>query len=424
MEKIVIHGGIPLNGEIAISGMKNAAVAEIFACLLIEEKIVLENIPNIVDVDVSLSILESMGVKVSRKGGGVIEIDAKNANGVAASPELTGKMRASYYLIGAGLGRWGHASVGLPGGCNFCPRPIDQHIKAFDSLGADVTVDSNYIKAVANRGLKGTNVYFDVVTVGATMNLMIAAVKASGLTVIENAAREPHIVDLANFLNTCGADIRGAGTDTIRIRGVESLHGCTYTIVPDMIEAGTFMIAAAATGGSIKVTNVIPKHLDSITAKLTEMGVDVVEDDDSVTVSSKGRLAPVRIKTQPYPGFPTDMQPQFCVLLCLASGTSKLIEGVWDTRFRYVEELRRMCAKIDVDDDTAVIEGGVPLKAAKVRAVDLRAGAAMVIAGLAVKGRTEIEDILYIERGYDDIVGKLISVGANIKKVEVQEDLS
>lgn len=424
MEKIVIHGGVPLNGNIEISGMKNAAVAEIFACLLIEDKVILENMPNIVDVDVALSILESMGVKVTRMGKGVIEIDSSQATGMPASPVLTGRMRASYYLIGAQLGRWGNATVGLPGGCNFGPRPIDQHIKAFESLGADVTVNSNNIQAVANRGLKGTNVYFDVVTVGATMNLMIAAVKASGLTVIENAAREPHIVDLANFLNTCGADVRGAGTDVIRIRGVDSLHGCTYTIVPDMIEAGTFMIAAAATGGRIRVSNVIPKHLDSITAKLEEMGVEVVEEDDAVIVSSSERLNHVNIKTLPYPGFPTDMQPQFCVLLCLASGISRLKEGVWDSRFRYVEELRRMGAKITVNDSVAIIEGGAPLKPAKVRAVDLRAGAAMVIAGLAVKGRTEIEDILYIERGYDDIVGKLISVGANIRKVEIQEDFS
>lgn len=422
MEKIVINGGIPLNGDIEISGMKNAAVAEIFACLLVEEKVVLENIPDILDVDVSLQILESIGVKVNKLGKGIIEIDSCDASATGASEELTGKMRASYYLLGAELARWGVAKVGLPGGCNLGPRPIDQHIKAFESLGADIKVSENCIHGVAPRGLTGANIYFDVVTVGATMNLMIAAVRSKGITVIENAAREPHIVDLANFLNTCGADIRGAGTDTIRIHGVEKLHGCTYTIVPDMIEAGTFMIAAAATGGRVRVSNVIPKHLDSITAKLEEMGVEVIEEDDAVIVSGKDRIKHVNIKTLPYPGFPTDMQPQFCVLLCLASGKSRLTEGVWDERFRYVEELRRMGARITVDDNTALIEGGVKLKPAKVRAVDLRAGAAMVIAALAIKGRSEIEDIVYIERGYDDIVSKLKSVGADIRKVTVKED--
>lgn len=422
MEKIVINGGQPLHGDIEVSGAKNAAVAVIFACLLVKEKIVLENIPPILDVSVSLEILRSMGVKVKMLKKDVVEIDASNVVQGSSPAELVRRMRASYYLIGAELGRFGKASVDYPGGCDFGVRPIDQHIKAFTSLGADVVVDNGRIEVSTVNGIQGTEVFFDVVTVGATMNLMIAAVCANGTTVIENAAREPHVVDLANFLNSCGANIKGAGTGTIKIKGVEELHGCTYAIIPDMIEAGTYMIAAAATGGKMKISNVIPKHLESVTAKLKEMGVAVSEGDDYIIVSAVPELKRVNIRTLPYPGFPTDMQPQMCVLLCLAKGVSLLNEGVWDSRFRYVEELKRMGANIKVDGKTAVVEGVEKLSNAKVRAVDLRAGAAMVIAGLATKGTTEIEDIHYIERGYDNIVGKLSAVGASIKKVVIPDE--
>ena len=421
MEKFVINGGKPLNGNIEVSGMKNAAVAVIFACLLSDEKIVLENVPPILDVEVAFEIITSMGAVITRPSRNVVEINAANVRGGTAPHELTARMRASYYLLGAELGRFGYAKVGMPGGCNFGDRPIDQHIKAFEAMGASVTANTYNVEAVANRGLSGANIFFDVVTVGGTMNALIAASVAKGTTVIENAAREPHIVDLANFLNTCGANIRGAGTDTIKVNGVEKLHGCTYAIIPDMIEAGTYMIAAAATGGRLRVSNVIPKHLESITAKLEEMGVDIVEEDDAVVVSSNPNLKHVNLKTMPYPGYPTDMQPQMCVLMCLANGVSRLSEGVWDNRYRYVEELKRMGADITVNGRTASVVGGKALHPARVRAVDLRAGAAMVIAALAVKGKTEIEDIRYIERGYDDIVGKLRSVGGDITKVVIDD---
>lgn len=421
MEKIIINGGIPLNGEIEVSGMKNSAVAVIFASLLVDGIVTLTNVPHILDVDVALQIMERIGCKVERPEYTTVIIDASGASGAYSPYELTSKMRASYYLLGAELGRFSHARVGMPGGCNFGVRPIDQHIKAFEALGASVNETDEIVEATATRGLKGGNIFFDVVTVGGTMNALIAAVCASGSTVIENAAREPHVVDLANFLVMCGASVRGAGTDTIKIKGVEKLHGCTYAIVPDMIEAGTYMIAAAATGGKLRITNVIPKHLDSISAKLEEMGVEVKEEDEAVVVSACERLEKINLKTMPYPGYPTDMQPQICVLMCLASGESRLVEGVWDNRYRYVEELKRMGADIEVNGRIAVVCGGKPLHAARVRAVDLRAGAAMVIAGLAIKGKTEIEDIRYIERGYDNIVGKLQAVGARIKKVTIEE---
>lgn len=424
MDKIVINGGNPLYGDIEVSGAKNAAVAVIYACLLVKEKVVLENIPPILDVSVSLEVLRSMGAKVKMLKKDIVEIDATEAVQGSSPAELVRRMRASYYLIGAELGRYKCASVGYPGGCDFGVRPIDQHIKAFTALGADVEVDNGRIEVTAENGVNGANVFFDVVTVGGTMNLMIAAACAKGTTVIENAAREPHVVDLANFLNTCGANIKGAGTDTIKIKGVEELHGCTYAIIPDMIEAGTYMIAAAATGGKLKITNIIPKHLESMTAKLKEMGVAVSEGDDYVMVSATPELKRINIKTLPYPGFPTDMQPQMCVLLCLANGVSLLNEGVWDNRFRYVEELKRMGANIKVDGKTAIVEGVPKLSPAKVRAVDLRAGAAMIIAGLATSGKTEIEDIHFIERGYDNVVGKLAAVGASIKKVYIPDEVS
>ncbi len=417
MDKIVINGGRPLKGTINVSGMKNAALPIIMGCLLVEDKCIIENLPEIDDVVLSLKILNSMGISVKYINRNSVEIDATYAVGGSAPIDLVRKMRASYYLLGAELGRFGRAFVGYPGGCDFGVRPIDQHIKGFEALGAVVNVEGGYIEAVAKDGLRSSNVFFDVITVGGTINVMLAAVKAEGTTVIENAAREPHVVDLANFLNTCGAEISGAGTDTIKIKGVSELHGCTYAIIPDMIEAGTYMLMAAATKGSLKITNVIPKHLDSISAKLEEMGVEVIYDDESVTVNYAGPMNRINVKTMPYPGFPTDMQPQMGVLLCLAEGVSCLSEGVYDNRFRYVEELNRMGASIKVDGRAAIIEGVGKLSPAQIKAVDLRAGAAMVIAGLATVGDTEIEDIYHIERGYDNIVEKLQRVGADIKKV-------
>ena len=421
MEKIVINGGKPLHGCIEVSGMKNAALPILMGCLLTEDTCIIENLPEIDDVAMSLAILKTMGLSIRMINRTTVEIDSTHAVGGTAPIELVRKMRASYYLLGAELGRFGRAYVGYPGGCDFGVRPIDQHIKGFEALGAEVSVEGGYVEAVARNGLHAGNIFFDIITVGGTMNVMLAAVKANGTTVIENAAREPHIVDLANFLNTCGAKISGAGTDTIKIKGVEKLHGCSYAIIPDMIEAGTYMLAAAATKGNLKIKNIIPKHLESISAKLEEMGVEVIDDDESVTVAYRGQLERINVKTMPYPGFPTDMQPQMGVLLCLAHGVSLLSEGVYDNRFRYIEELKRMGALIKVDGRTAVIEGIGKLSPAQIKAVDLRAGAAMVIAGLATPGVTEIEDIHHIERGYDDLVGKLRRVGADIRKVTIPD---
>lgn len=422
MERIVINGGRPLTGAIEVSGMKNASLPILMGCLLVEDKCIIENLPEIDDVTLSLKILKAMGMSVRMINRNTVEIDSSFAVGGTAPIELVRKMRASYYLLGAELGRFGRAYVGYPGGCDFGVRPIDQHIKGFEALGAVVNVEGGYVEVIAKDGIKANNIFFDVITVGGTMNVMLAAVKAEGTTIIENAAREPHIVDLANFLNSCGAKISGAGTDTIKIKGVDSLHGCTYAIIPDMIEAGTYMIAAAATKGCLKITNVIPKHLESITAKLEEMGVKVEDGDDCVTVTYEGTLNRVNVKTMPYPGFPTDMQPQMGLLLSLANGVSCLSEGVYDNRFRYFEELKRMGANVKVDGRTAVIEGVEKLSPAVIKAVDLRAGAAMVLAGLATTGLTEIEDIHHIERGYDDICGKLLRVGADIKKVVYDDD--
>ena len=417
--KIIISGGKPLVGEIPVSGMKNAAVAIVLSTILTESKCVIENLPDISDINVSLQILESIGVKVTKLDKNTVEIDSTHVTPGIAPYELVSKMRASYYLIGAELGRFNRAFVGLPGGCDFGVRPIDQHIKGFEALGCDVKAEGGYIEATAKDGtLKGASIYMDMVTVGGTINVMLAAVKAEGTTIIENAAHEPHIVDTANFLNACGADIRGAGTDVIKIRGVKKLHGVTYAIIPDMIEAGTFMVLAAATGGHLKITNVIPKHLDSVTAKLCEMGVEVEEDDDSITVKAQGNpLTGINVKTLPYPGFPTDMHPQMCVLLCLAQGKSRITESVWESRFRYVEELKRMGAKIEIDGNCALVDGIPSLQGASVRAVDLRAGSAMVIAGLAANGITQIDEIYHIFRGYEDLIGKLQAVGADIKVV-------
>ena len=422
MEKIIIEGGTPLYGEVEINGMKNAALPIILASILTEDKCVIEHLPAISDVSLALEILRSMGAGVKMLNRTTVEIDTTHIRGGNSPYDLVSKMRGSTYLIGAELGRFGAARVGWPGGCDFGVRPIDQHIKGFEALGAEVDIENGYIVANAPDGLRGGQVYFDCVTVGATVNVMIAAVLAKGNTVIDNAAREPHIVDLANFLNTCGAKITGAGTSVIRISGVEKLHGCTYTIIPDMIEAGTYMAAVAATGGRVRITNVIPKHLEIISAKLEEMGATIEEDGDSITISRLGDLRRANIKTLPYPGFPTDMHPQMSAVLCCAKGTSIVSEGIWENRFRYVDELLKMGADITVDGRTATIQGVERLSGAPVRAVDLRAGAAMLIAGLAAEGRTEVSGIGSIERGYDDIVGKLTRLGANVKKVYCSDE--
>ena len=426
MDKFVIHGGSRLNGSVSISGAKNAALAIIPATVLCEDVCRIENIPDISDVNIMIKILEHLGARVRMLARDVLEIDTKGVNAMITVPdEMTQKLRASYYLLGALLGRFGFARVSMPGGCFFGVRPIDQHVRGFELLGADVTTEGAVISASASH-LIGSAVYMDTVSVGATMNVMLAAVKARGLTVIENAAKEPHIVDLANFLNSMGADVRGAGTDVIKIRGVQRLTGCTYSIIPDQIEAGTYMVAAAAAGGDVTVKNVIPKHLESITTKLQECGIAVDEGDDSVRIISDGmRPNKCIVKTMPHPGFPTDMQPQMAVLLSVCNGTSYISESVWDNRFMYVEQLRRMGAKIQVEGKTATIEGVERLVAAPVKADDLRAGAAMIIAGLIAQGETVISNIHYIERGYESIVEKLEGLGAVISRItEADEDMA
>lgn len=415
MEKYIIKGGKPLYGEVEISGAKNAAVAIIPAALMVDGICVIENMPQISDTAMLMSILEYMGAKVRVCGKTTIEIDCRGIQRRDPPFELVRRIRASYYLIGSMLGRFGAAKTTMPGGCNFGVRPIDQHVKGMTAMGAKIEVKGGFVYAETPNGrLRGTTIYLDKVSVGATMNIMIAAVMAEGKTIIENAAREPHIVDVANFLNSMGADVRGAGTDTVKIYGVKSLHGGTYTIIPDQIEAGTYMTAVAAAGGSVTINNIIPKHLDCISAKLREMGVNIEERDDSVVVSRLSKITRTNVKTLPYPGFPTDMQPQISATLCLAEGTSVITEGVWDNRYKYVNELRKMGAQIHVDGKTAVIEGTGKLMGAPVAACDLRAGAAMVIAGLSATGVTHVEEIHYIERGYEDFVGKLRSLGADI----------
>ena len=424
MTKYIVQGGRPLFGEVEISGAKNAAVAIIPAALLVDGVCRIENIPQISDVTMSLKILEQLGANIRSINPHVVEIDCRHIRSTRTSYELSRKIRASYYLIGALLGRFGQAEVAMPGGCNFGGvRPIDQHVKGFTALGAKVVVEGGFIHASAENGrLKGANIYLDVVSVGATMNIMMAAVMAEGNTVIENAAKEPHIVDLANFLNSMGANIRGAGTDTIKICGVDHLSGGSYAIIPDQIEAGTYMAAVAATGGQVLVKNIIPKHMDCITAKLQECGVEVEEREDTLLVRSTGKLHRANVKTMPYPGFPTDMQPQITTVLSLAEGTSLVTEGVWSNRYRYVDELRRMGASIQVDEKTAVVEGVDHLTGAPIQAYDLRAGAAMVIAALAAHGQSEISCVQYIERGYEDIVSKLRALGADIRAVEEPEE--
>ena len=423
MTKYIVHGGKPLFGEVQISGAKNAAVAIIPAALLVDGVCRIENIPQISDVTAFLEILQELGAKVRFLTPTNVELDCRHITTTRAPQELAHKIRASYYLVGALLGRFGEAEVSMPGGCNFGgTRPIDQHVKGFVAMGATVT-EGDFICARADNGrMHGANIYLDIVSVGATMNIMMAATLADGDTTIENAAKEPHIVDLANFLNSMGADIKGAGTDTIRIHGVDSLRGGTYAIIPDQIEAGTYMAAVAATGGQVLIKNIIPKHMDCITAKLQEMGVVVEEHEDTLLVSRPEPLRHTNVKTMPYPGFPTDMQPQITAVLALAAGTSIVTEGVWDNRYRYVGELVRMGANIRVEGRTAVVEGVPSYKAANVQAYDLRAGAAMLIAALAAPGVSEISNVIYIERGYEDIIGKLTALGAKIECVEVEED--
>ena len=426
MEKYLIHGGNPLHGEVEISGAKNAAVAIIPAAIMVRGVCRLENLPQISDTDTLLRILRFMGAQVRMLNRTTVEIDCSRVS-MERLPEdiwsLTRRIRASYYLIGAMLGRFGTALSTMPGGCNFGVRPIDQHIKGLNALGANVEVNGGFIRASAKNGrLRGTKIYLDKVSVGATINIMIAAATAEGRTVIENVAREPHIVDLANFLNSMGADVRGAGTDVIKIRGVNQLHGGTYALIPDQIEAGTYMTAVAATGGEVRISNVIPKHLDCISAKLREMNVEIEDGDDYVIVRREGPLTAVNIKTKPYPGFPTDMQPQICAALSCAAGVSIITESVWDSRFKYVDELRKMGAQIQVQDRMALVQGVDHLTGAAVKACDLRAGAAIVIAGLAARGETKVEDIRFIERGYQNIVGKLRALGADIRCIDEPDE--
>ena len=421
--KYIIKGGKPLHGEVEISGAKNAAVAIIPAAMLVDGVCRIENLPQISDTEKLLRILELMGAEVRYVGPGTVDIDC---SGVSLSDRIfryTRSIRASYYLIGSMLGRFGKARTTMPGGCNFGVRPIDQHIKGMKALGAAIDIGKGLIQAESPEGrLKGARIYLDKVSVGATINVMIAAATAQGMTVIENVAREPHIVDLANFLNSMGADIRGAGTDVIKVRGVERLHGGSYSLIPDQIEAGTFMTAVAAAGGEVRLNNVIPRHLECISAKLREMGVVITEGDDYIVVRRDRPLERTNVKTLPYPGFPTDMQPQICVVLCLAAGTSVITEGVWDNRYQYVNELKKMGAEITVSGKTAVVEGVRGLVGAPVAARDLRAGAAMVVAGLCAEGTTVIEDVIYIERGYQNIVGKLRALGADIAAVSEPDE--
>ena len=420
MARYEIIGGTPLSGSVTVSGAKNAAVAILPAALLVKGECRIENVPDISDVRILLSILEGLGVTVSHPETGVVVLDSTNVSGTEPETELVKKLRASYYFMGALLGRFHKAHVALPGGCNFAVRPIDQHIKGFRGLGAAVEETEEYValKPGAN-GLKGNRISLDMASVGATVNIMIAATLLPGQTFIENAAKEPHIVDLANFLNTMGARISGAGTDTIKITGVESLKGGTYAIIPDQIEAGTYMAATVATGGDVLVKNVIPKHMECITSKLEEMGAEVIDYDDAIRVRMKGRLCHTTVKTHPYPGFPTDMQAQICVCMALASGVSRLTESVYETRFfGYCTELESMGADIQISGKTAIVTGVEELYGVTVSAKDLRAGAALIIAGLAAKGTTWVKNVHYVERGYERLIEKLTDLGAKIRRVE------
>ena len=420
MARYEIHGGKPLTGSVTISGAKNAAVAILPAALLVNGVCRIENVPDISDVRILLDILQGMGAKITKESTDVVIIDCSDITDTHPNPDLVRKMRASYYLMGVLLGRFGSANVALPGGCNFASRPIDQHIKGFMALGADVEETQDYVALRPGElGLQGGRVSLDVVSVGATVNIMLAATLTPGQTIIENAAKEPHIVDLANFLNTMGARVSGAGTDTVKIRGVKSLKGGSYAIIPDQIEAGTYMAAAVATQGNVLVKNVIPKHMDCITTKLQEMGARIINYDDAIRVQCSKRLRSTTVKTRPYPGFPTDMQAQICVCMALAAGTSRLTESVYETRFfGYCSELERMGAQIQINGKTATVTGVESLHGATVYAHDLRAGAALVIAALSAEGVTYVEDIHFIERGYENLVSKLTQLGADIHRIE------
>lgn len=418
MEKLMIRGGKPLYGEVNISGMKNSALPVIFGTIAANDICTISNVPDVSDIALALETLRTIGAKVRFVNADTVLVDTRGV--VMKSPplEYVGKMRGSTYLIGAMLGRFGEAVVGYPGGCDFGVRPIDQHIKGFEQLGAKVEFDDNAnLHAIAENGLRGTTIYFDVASVGSTINVMLAAIFAKGVTVLENAAREPHIVDMASFLNACGADISGAGTGKIRICGVKKLHGCQYELAPDMIEAGTYMVAAATAGGQVTVRRVIPKHMEVITLKLREIGVKVSCTDDSITVFSDRSYRSTAIKTNPYPGFPTDMHPQFSAMLCTSRGISSVSEGIWGNRFKYVDELNKMGADIVVVDNTAHITGVPSLQGAVVKGSDLRAGAALVIAALGAEGVSTISGLEFIDRGYEDLVAKLRSLGADIQRV-------
>lgn len=422
MEQYVIKGGNPLYGEVEIGGAKNAALAILAAAIMTDETVTIDNLPNVRDINVLLQAIEEIGAHVERVDIHKVKINGSFIRGVNVDNEFIRRIRASYYLIGALLGKYKHAEVALPGGCDIGSRPIDLHMKGFRSMGADIDIAHGLVIARAKE-LKGTHIYMDKVSVGATINIMMAAAMADGKTVIENAAKEPHVVDVANFLNSMGANIRGAGTDVIRIVGVERLHATEYSVIPDQIEAGTFVFAVAAAGGNVLVKNVIPKHLEATTAKLLEVGCQVEEFDDSVRVISDGHLRHTQVTTLPYPGFPTDMQPQMAVLLGIAEGTSTVTESIFENRFKYVDELTRMGADIKVESNIAIINGVKRYTGARVNAPDLRAGAALVIAGLAAEGITVVDDIYYIQRGYEALEEKLTKIGAKIARVEDEKEL-
>ena len=417
MAQYIMNGGSPLVGEVAIGGAKNAALGILAAAIMTDEDVYIENLPDVKDINVMLEAIKAIGASVERLDRHSVRINASSVKDVLVDDEFIRKIRASYYFIGALLGKYKSAEVALPGGCNIGSRPIDLHLKGFKALGAEIDIESGRVKAHA-IDLVAADIYLDTVSVGATINIMMAASLAEGRTVIENAAKEPHIVDVANFLNSMGADIKGAGTDVIRINGVKSLHGSRYSIIPDQIEAGTFMCAAAITKGDITVKNIIPKHMEAISAKLMEMGCEVVEVDDAIRVIAKNNQKATNIKTLPYPGFPTDMQPQITTALALATGSSLVVESIFENRFKYVDELARMGTNIKVEGNTAMVIGVAKLRGAMLKAPDLRAGAALVLAGLAAEGQTTVDDIKYIKRGYEDFEGKLVSLGADIREVD------
>ena len=417
MAQYIMNGGSPLVGEVAIGGAKNAALGILAAAIMTDEDVYIENLPDVKDINVMLEAIKAIGASVERLDRHSVRINASSVKDVLVDDEFIRKIRASYYFIGALLGKYKSAEVALPGGCNIGSRPIDLHLKGFKALGAEIDIESGRVKALA-IDLVAADIYLDTVSVGATINIMMAASLAEGRTVIENAAKEPHIVDVANFLNSMGADIKGAGTDVIRINGVKSLHGSRYSIIPDQIEAGTFMCAAAITKGDITVKNIIPKHMEAISAKLMEMGCEVVEFDDAIRVIAKNNQKATNIKTLPYPGFPTDMQPQITTALALATGSSLVVESIFENRFKYVDELARMGTNIKVEGNTAMVIGVAKLRGAMLKAPDLRAGAALVLAGLAAEGQTTVDDIKYIKRGYEDFEGKLVSLGADIREVD------